>query len=251
MLELPCQLQKNSHLFSIRFILNITKLKILNQYKSLTDCSTFSSDRTRWWHCNSFLPVLPQTGPTKAHNTKRNKRLMFPRQIPVDLQGDTTRPMKIHLPPRNKAAAELEGEPTSHSCALCTSLCWTYGPHPWNPTSFRPLLLQWNIYSEYELMWDKKQALVHKPCFSPTAGTPSVCVRACETCTLAIWSPLLGSEFVCRKLAWSFLPETFKSFQPHWRENRHCQFFLFFFFQGFYRKCYACKTQSFTVRKIQ
>lgn len=30
---------------------------------------------------------------------------------------------------------------------------------------------------EYELMRDKKQALVHKRCFSPTAGTPSVSVH--------------------------------------------------------------------------
>lgn len=47
---------------------------------------------------------------------------MFPQQIPVDLQADTTRPMKIHPPPCNKESAELEGEPTSHRCTLRISL---------------------------------------------------------------------------------------------------------------------------------
>lgn len=38
------------------------------------------------WHSHPFALGFPQTGPTKAHDSNGNKRLMSPQQIPVDEQ---------------------------------------------------------------------------------------------------------------------------------------------------------------------
>lgn len=94
MLELPCQLWKNSHsLFSIRFTLNITKLKLLNQYKSLIDNyfylgTKFSSGRTVVGGTPShFYLFFLKLALPKHITAKGTSILCFPNRFPWIFKG--------------------------------------------------------------------------------------------------------------------------------------------------------------------
>lgn len=84
----------------MKCILNIIKLKLLNQYKSLADyhlylSNKFSSDGTVLSgspvHFYLFFPKPALPEHTKLEGTS----ILFPQQIPVDLQGVNMRPMEI------------------------------------------------------------------------------------------------------------------------------------------------------------